>query len=341
MTKLCIVGPMLGLRPGYATSQGQVLAALFRAEGAEVTAVSSHISPAARAAEILSTLLLGRNRFDTVLLEIYGGRGFIIEDAASMAAKMARKKLVMALHGGDMPNFMKKFPGWTRRVLSRADALTAPSAYLAEAVRSRGLTARIIPNAVDLREYPFKHRTRLSPRLFWMRSFHPSWDPLMAVEVLALVRKKRPDASLVMAGMDKGYLEETRKKAGERGVLDAVRFPGFLNTASKRREAETADIFLNTNRIDNMPVAVIEAWAFGLPVVSTDAGGLPYMIRDNSTGLLVRTGDANAMAERVLRLLDDTALAARLSQEGRRAAETSDWARVRAQWQNLLSELAV
>ncbi len=106
------------------------------------------------------------------------------------------------------------------------------------------------------------------------------------------------------------------------------------------REFAAHDIFLNTNRIDNMPVSVVEAAAFGLPVVSTNVGGIPYLLEEGKTGLLVPTDDPGAVAAAVSRLLADPGLARRLSTNGRSLAEQSAWPRVREQWLGLLERVA-
>jgi glycosyltransferase involved in cell wall biosynthesis len=125
--------------------------------------------------------------------------------------------------------------------------------------------------------------------------------------------------------------------ARELGLGDAVRFPGYLDMAAKVREGNAADIFLNTNRIDNMPVSVIEACAMGLPVVATNVGGIPQLLTDGETALLVPDDDDEAMAAASLRLLHDAALASELSQNGRELASHSSWEQVRPQWERLFA----
>jgi glycosyltransferase involved in cell wall biosynthesis len=172
-----------------------------------------------------------------------------------------------------------------------------------------------------------------------MRSFHSIYNPVMALRVLRLVRAVLPEATLTMGGQDKGLEPSLRREAVRMGVADAVRFVGFLDRAGKMREGEAADIFINTNRIDNTPVAVIEACAMGLPVVSTDVGGMRDLLSDGVSGLLVPDDDVQAMAEAILRLVRDPQLAARLSTNGRKLAEASSWEQVRVQWERLFAQL--
>lgn len=338
---LCFIGPLVGRTPGRVTTPALVLADLFSAAGYPVSCASPKLNRYARLADIVRTLTAGRGEIDIQLLSIYGGRSFVVEDVASAIGKAAGQRVVMALHGGALPEFMARFPRWTGRVLRRADAIVVPSEFLARAVRKHGFEARVIPNVLDLAEYPYRHRRELRPKLLWMRTFHPIWNPEMALRALAALRRHAPDAQLVMAGEDRdGYQREMSRRAAGMGLGEAVRFAGFLDAAGKREEGASAEIYVNTNRVDNMPVAVLEACAMGLPVVSTAVGGVPDLLSHESTGLLVPDNDHEAMAAALHRLLQDAALAARLSAAGRRLAEQCAWERVRAQWEELFDELA-
>lgn len=337
--RLCFIGALLGRNPGYVTTQGEILSGMFEQAGYSVVSASPEIGKAARLADIAGTMIRSRDRYDVVIIDVYGGASFVAEDLASAIGRFLGKRVVMLLHGGSMPSFIERRPRWCRRVLRRADGLVAPSEYLARAVRALGYPARVIPNVIDLSAYNFRKRDRLNPRLFWMRQFHPVWNPLMAVRLLAKLRQAVPDASLVMAGPDKGQLSEVRQEAARLGLTDSVRFPGFIGREEKTREGERSDIFINTNRVDNMPVAVVEAGAMGLPVVSTNVGGIPDLLSDGENGLLVPDDNVEAMAEAVMRLLDDPALAARLSANGRLLAERSAWENVRPQWEELFREI--
>jgi len=243
------------------------------------------------------------------------------------------------LHGGGMPEFMASFPRWSARVLRRAHALIAPSEYLARAVSRHGFRCRIIPNVVDVQEYVHRPRRGLRPRLLWVRTFHEIYNPSMAIHVVARLRESGVDATLVMAGQDRGLQEPTRRLAERLGVGKAVRFPGFLDMAGKKREGGEADIFINTSHFDNMPVTVVEACAMGLPVVSVGVGGILDLLRHEETGLIVPDGDVESMAGAVRRLLADPALAETLSRNGRSLAERSAWQRVRPLWGDLLASV--
>lgn len=323
-----------GSRP---TAQAMVLRDLFRREGYQAGGVSEADNRYARLVDVAQYLTRHRRDFDVVILEVYGGASFVVEDMASALARRFGLRLVMHLHGGALPEFYARYPTWARRVLRRANAIVAPSAYLARSVERFGLEAVVIPNVVDLTQYELRRRGRISPRLFWMRSVHPVYNPIMAVRALAELRDA--DARLTLAGQDKGQLDEVRQLANALGVQGAITYPGFLDMAGKRREAGSADIYINTNRVDNAPVAVLEAAAMGLPIVSTDVGGIPDLLEHEHTALLVPNDDAPAMAAAIRRLVDDPALAHRLVANARELAERSSWENVLPQWETFLSPI--
>jgi glycosyltransferase involved in cell wall biosynthesis len=245
----------------------------------------------------------------------------------------------MVLRGGDLPKFAARDLRRMRRILRRADRLIAPSRFLAEKLAVSEFEIKVIPNVIDIESYKYRERGIIEPNLFWMRSFHEVYNPQMAVEVLTELRKFYPLATLAMAGVDKGLLDEVKELAMKLGAESAVRFPGFLDAAKKREEFTLADVFINTNRVDNMPVSVLEACATGLPVVATAVGGVPYLLNDGENGLLVPNEDAEAMTRAIVNLLENPELARILSNNGRKLAEKSAWENVRREWEKLFDEI--
>lgn len=339
---LCFIGPLVGRRSGNVTTQGEILSDQFASSGYAVIEASSRPGRIGRLLEILWTILSGTGRIDVLMLQTYGGRSFVVEDLASAAARLLGQRVIMTLRGGAMGEFMRRFPRWSRRVLRRADAIVVPSGFLEAIVQPHGFAPRVIPNVIALERYPYRKRSAVRPALLWVRTFQSVWNPEMAVRVLARLRKLYPAATLTMAGEDKyGRRTDVEELAVSLGVADAVRFVGFLDMEGKVREGSEADIFLNTNRIDNMPVTVIEACAMGLAVVSTNVGGIPYLLDHGETALLVPDDDDAAMAAAVERLLHEPDLVRRLSENARRLAEQSAWNNVLPRWERVFREAGV
>lgn len=337
--RLCFVGPLLGRNPGWVTTQGEILADLFSKAGYPVITTSKIPNRWLRLVDTIYSLIARRKDMDVVIVSVFSGAAFFMAHISSWLVKILRKPLVLYLRGGNLPEFSKNYPFLVQKVLRRANCIVAPSGFLAEFANSHHFSVRIIPNVVKMDQYPYRLRAYLEPNILWMRTFHSIYNPEMAVEVLNEVRKVKPQAKMTMAGQEKGRLEEVRRLCEVRELQDALRFAGFLDLAGKQREFNSHDIFLNTNRVDNTPVSVLEAAAFGLPVVATQVGGIPYLLKDNHSALLVNDNDVHGMTQAVLRLLNEPELARRLSINGRALAECCDWKSVQPAWETVFSEL--
>jgi glycosyltransferase involved in cell wall biosynthesis len=276
---------------------------------------------------------------DVLIVETYSGPSFVVEDIASYLGRAYGKPVILHLHGGAMPVFARRFPKWTSRVLRRAAAIVTPSDFLARATAFDRAGAHVIPNVIEMNDYAYRHRERVSPRLFWMRAYHEIYNPVMAVRVLARVREILPDATLAMAGQSKGMWQEVSRAAHELRVAGAFEMLGFLDEIHKRRVADRHDIFINTTHVDNAPVGVVEMCALGLPVVSTNVGGIPDLLTHEETGLLVPDADEQAMTDAIVRLVREPALAARLSRNGPALAAQCAWPAVLAKWEALFDEI--
>lgn len=337
--RLCMVGPMLGRNPGWVTTQGELLADQFTAEGWSVKETSHQPSRPLRLLDTVSSLVRWRHHVDLVVLSVFSGPSFAMADLTSRLTSALGIPTIMWLHGGNLPEFSRAHRAWVDRVLRRASLIVAPSTFLAEhSVRAIG-PVEIIPNLIDLTALPFRRRSEVSPRLLWMRTFHPVYNPALAIRTLGRLRSHQPSATLTMAGQEKGLTAEMRSAAREMGLDDAVSFPGFLGAERKARAFDSHDIYLHTNHVDNTPVSVLEAAAAGLPIVATNVGGIPHLLEHEHTALLVPDDDEVAMAKAVERLLAEPDLAERLSCNARELAEASSWDSVRSQWERVFERV--
>lgn len=334
------VGNFLSGHDGRRT-YSEDLSARLELAGARVLRASSWYLKPARMADMVGAALGARGAYRAAVVDVYSGQAFLWAEAAARAAKLRGRAVVLALHGGRLPEFAERHPERVKRLLRLADAVVAPSGYLRDALGGLRGDIQVIPNAIDLMRYPFRLRTRAGARLAWLRSFHEIYNPEMAVEALARVRAEGVEARLTMYGADKdGSLGRVREAARRLGVAEAVELRRAIPKEAVGAALAEADVFVNTTDIDNMPVSVVEAMACGLCVVSTDAGGVPYLVEDGAEGLLVKPGDADGMARAIVRILREEGLSARLSAKGRRKAERHDWPGVLAEWMKLLETVA-
>lgn len=325
------MAPLLG-RHGRAASQGEVLSSLFASEGRDARATSPCRNPVLRAADMVFSVGRWRRQVDVVVLHVFSGRAFVTADVLSREVRRFGLPLVMALHGGNLPDFARRHPAWVRGTLLRASHLVAPSSFLAQRFADVGPPTTVIANPIRLEDYEFRERRRVRPRVLWMRGFSDVYRPGLAIEAFARLRSAVPEATLTMAGQAGPQLEPARALAERLGLSGAVTFAGFLDAAGKRRAFTDHDVFLVTSRVDNAPVSVVEAAASGLPVVACRVGGIGDLLEDGRTGLTV---EPDGLAVALRRLIDDPVLAAALSTNGRALAEGFDWPLVRARWDAL------
>ena len=322
-------------------SVGQDLSDRLRSLGFLVGLTSRRQSRVLRVVDMLSTVWKNRRSCDVIHLDVYSGSAFYWAEWVSRLVKMLDKPLILTLHGGNLPDFARKYPRRITRLFARANAVTAPSQYLADALKNFGRDIQLIPNPLDLEEYQYREREKPKPLLIWLRTFHRIYNPGLAVYVLERIKTRLPNARLTMIGPDKdGTLSKVKASAKQLGILDSITFTGGVAKADVPRLLSTGDIFLNTTTIDNSPVSVLEAMASGLAVVSTDVGGMRYLIENEYNGLLVPSGDADAMTEAVMRLLGEPGLAARLARNARKKAQDYGWASILPQWETLFTEVA-
>lgn len=332
------MSPLAGKHTEIIPTPADILSERFRQDGYHVLAVSAQKNKYLRLLEFCRTIIIQHRKIDLLILSVYVGKSFFAEDLVSRLAQLFGIPIIMWLHNGLTPTFVSLFPNWSQKVFNRAKVIVAPTAYLPRTLRVYGWQVRVIPNLTESDEYIYRLRREISPSLLWMRSFYPYYNPDMALRVLNRLCVLFPHASLVMAGKDKGLQKELINNADSLGLTKNVQFPGFLNFQEKIQAFNQADIFISTNSVDNAPVSIVEAWAMGLPVVSTAVGGIADLIEDGETGLLVPDDDDYAMATAIRRLLENPELVEKISRKGKEKAQKFSWFEVQRLWEEIISE---
>lgn len=277
-----------------------------------------------------------------VLIDTYSSLGFYYALGAAFLCRLFSIPYIPILRGGNLPARLKVTPVLSNYIFSKAALLVAPSHFLLTRFTESGFTPCYIPNSIALERYLFKERKRVTPKLLWVRSFHKVYNPTMAIDVLRKLIIRFPDAELCMVGPDKdGSLIRCKEYAKECGLTDKVIFTGVLQKQEWLERSQQYDIFINTTTIDNTPVSVIEAMALGLPVVSTNVGGVSYLISDEINGLLVNSDDGDAMAAKVESLILNSSYSNRLAQNARTHVEAFDWEKIKHKWFTILDKFDV
>jgi L-malate glycosyltransferase len=256
---------------------------------------------------------------------------------AWLIARLRGKRMLINYHSGECWDHLRG--SYTaRQVLKRTDRLAVPSGYLVDVLGEFGLAARAIPNIVDASQFSFRVRRPLRPHLVCTRGFHPYYCIDVVVRAFAQVQKTFPDARLDLVGG--GPLDGDIRNLVRKMKLTGVSFKGVAARNEIGRYYDEADIFINASRLDNMPVSVLEAFAAGMPVVSTEPEGMSYLVQNGRTGLLSAPGDAAGLAQNVIRVLQDSELAERLVSNAGQELQRYSWSVVREQWLDVYRALA-
>lgn len=340
--RIGLVGPLPPPSGGMANQTLQ-LARLLRGEGMQVELVQ--VNPpywprwigCVRGLRALCRLLpfvrrLWRCAGRCDLLHVMANSGWSWHLFAAPAVWIARLRgtpVLVNYRGGEADSFLAHSARWVRPCMRRADALVVPSGFLEAVFRRYGMAAMVVPNVVDLARFAPTSRPGRQCILV-ARNLEAIYDNASAICALALLHATHPAASMVIAG--EGPLRSSLETlARQLGVAHAICFAGRVDHARMAAMYAAADVMLNPSLVDNMPNAVLEALASGVPVVSTRAGGVPFLVQDGVTALLVTPGSPQEMAEALRRILDQPSLAASLVAAGLRDARRYGWTAVRPQ----------
>ncbi len=277
--------------------------------------------------------------------------------AAVQAARRLRIPSVITMHGGDVyvnPSQGYDFPTrWyvrpvLRWTLGHASALTA----ITDDCRQHALRAgapdermRIVLNGADLRRFSpaadgASAELPFGPHMiFACRQLFPRKGIRFLIEAAAQLKPRFPDLQLVLAG-DGFERPDLERLAGERGIGDQTTFLGWVANAELPKYYRAAAVSVIPSLEEGFGIPAAEAMGCGVPVVASDAGGLPEVVEDGVSGRVVPRGDAAALAEAIGGLLQDPALRRRMGAAGRdRALRLFDWDHSAEQFERLYGDV--
>jgi glycosyltransferase involved in cell wall biosynthesis len=254
---------------------------------------------------------------------------FLVVCPAICVGRIRGKRVVLNYRGGAAGKFFDRF-GWAVAPFVRAaSVVTAPSEFLAHLIHRRfRIPVTIVPNILDLSLFRFRQRTKTEPKLLVARHLENIYDIESVLRAFQAIQEHHPDASLRIAGT--GSQEAYLRALAATWKLNHVRFLGSVAHEDLPAVYDQCDIFINASRVDNFPGALLEASAAGLPLVSTCAGGIPFIYEHGKSALFVEPGDWRGLAAAVEKLLESPSLAIKLSAEGAAVARKCDWAAVRS-----------
>ncbi len=340
--RIGLIGPLPPPSGGMA-NQTRQLAELLTAAGATVNTVQVNAPyrpawigriPVLRAVFRLVPFLvaLWRTAGHVHVFHIMANSGWSWHLFAAPAVWVARSRgvpVVVNYRGGEAARFLQRTGPLVRFTMRQTRALVVPSGFLQAVFAQFGMQASIVPNIINLSRFHPRDPVRaFVPHVVVARNLEPLYDNLTAIRAFQLVRAHIPQARLTIAGSGP---EEARLRqfVSGQGLGQSVQFAGRLERDAMAELYRSADIVLNPSLADNMPNSVLEAWASGVPVVSTNVGGIPYLAHHGLTATLVPPSDPAAMAQACLVLLSDDLLWHQRAKAGLQEAQRYTWSWVR------------
>jgi glycosyltransferase involved in cell wall biosynthesis len=248
---------------------------------------------------------------------------------AILVARALGRPVVLNYRSGQAQDHLQR-SALARRTIARVDRNVVPSRFLVDVFHGFGIDAAIVPNIVDLELFKYRDRDPLRPRLLSTRNFEALYNVATTIRAFRIVQNQWPDATLTLVGGGRQE-RDLRALAVELG-LRHVTFAGRVKPEEIAAFFAANDIYVQSPDIDNMPTSVLEAFGSGLPVVSTDAGGIRSILTDGRHGLLAPLADDETIGRHVLRLLDDPTFARGLARAAYATCHACTWPGVRGQW---------
>jgi glycosyltransferase involved in cell wall biosynthesis len=255
---------------------------------------------------------------------------------AILFARLFKKPVILNYHSGEAADHLERWPSAVR-MLRRADRIVVPSNYLVRVFQRFGLVATTVVNAVDLSAFKFRQRTQPRSAFLVNRNFEAHYNVACVLRAFALIQERLPDATLTIAGdgPQRAQLEQLAMDL----VLRNARFIGRVRPEDMPVLYDQHDVWLNASDVDNMPLSILEAYASGVAVVSTNAGGIPDIVSNESTGRLVERGDSQALAAKAVELILKPELFVTLTRNGNTECAKYTWGSAKEGWLNIYTAL--
>ncbi len=241
-----------------------------------------------------------------------------------------RKRVILSARGGGARLFFRKYGFFIKPVIKHLNAVTVPSGFLKAAFKEElNIDTTIIPNIVDLKQFLFVKRNEFCPKFIVTRSLEDIYDLPTVIKAFSFVKKRYPEAILGVVG--DGSLKPILKKlVKELDIQNSVMFYGEIPHKDIYEIYNQYDIFLNASKVDNLPGAILEAFAAGLPVVSTSSGGIPYMVVHQENGLLSEIEDYESLAINAIKIIENNELGKTLAMNGYLELQKYTWSHIKS-----------
>jgi glycosyltransferase involved in cell wall biosynthesis len=314
---------------------GESIAELLEKEGISIKLVSKQENKLLRIIDIILAIVLYKGK--KLHIDVFSGPAFSIAHVASRIASYRNKKIILTLHGGKLKEFTMENSKQIDFVFNKAYYIQTPSLFLKEYFESLGYTIHYLPNPLQVEKFPYKRDNIKKHSLLWVRAFTSIYNPQIPIKVLNELKKVYPDATLTMVGPDKGMLHDIRQLIEQLNLHESISLIGSVPNDKLYRFYNSNAIFLNTTSYESFGVAVLEAAACGIPIVSNNVGEIPYIWEDKKNILLVKDNHVEEYIKHINFIFENEEYADYLSKNARRKVENFKSDKIKDEWIRLLS----
>jgi colanic acid/amylovoran biosynthesis glycosyltransferase len=325
-------------------TQGQILFCHLSAIFSKLKIVSTKENLLARS---IDTLLSGIfiKPGSIFVFQIYGTRSLYVQFLLAIIAYFKGCKIVSTIHGGSVPVFFRNL--WLRGlmlnyVFNKSQIITVPSSYIKLSLPEFDNKIKVINNYLSS-DFFTKNKESADEKIIkiiWVRAYHEIYNPLKALEVINKIKSKGLNVQLIMAGPDFGLLNKTKSLSEDLGLNGNIDFYERLTISEIDDLCFDITCYLCTNIIDNAPVTFLEMMARDIPIVTTNVGGIPYMVKNNETALVSEDNSADDLANIIIFLFNNPILRNSLIENGHLKLKDFQPQCITSQWVKVVESLS-
>lgn len=277
--------------------------------------------------------------FRTLAAMLAGGHGHLVhihtcsglvfwrDSLFLLLARLFRRKALWHVHGGGFEEFIEGMGLFRRALLALAFSMSSSVIVLSESWRSR-LSRRLIvrrwavvENGVTLP--PLTQRAADEDTLLFVGTLDNVKGVKDLIAATVMASRDGFGGRVAIAGRETspGQRDRLQSLIEREGLVERIQLLGLLSGQQKVDAFVTAGVFVLPSYVEGLPMALLEAMSYSLPVIATDVGSIPEVVTDGVEGFLVRPGDVEALADRMTQLWSDTALRDKMGAAGRRRVE--------------------
>lgn len=244
-----------------------------------------------------------------------------------MLARLFKVPVVAHLHGSDFERFVTEQPRWRKKfIVSQLEQMNTVL-VLGERWRQYIISIapathiQVLPNSVRMPEAEANHLDRPTIEFLFLGIVGRRKGVFELIEALSIAAVRNPSIRLTIAG--NGDVAGAQKMALKLGANHLITFAGWVDGVAKRRLLQESDVYVLPSHNEGLPVSILEAMSWKLPVVSTDVGSIAELVRDNIDGLIVRPGDVTALAAAMIKLADSSRMRKSMGASGKSRVASS------------------